>query len=159
MTAGRPLRIDVSPAPTLAEALAAMEIPLEEFLWIVRCDDPEELADPPGWWFMVVYYLMQRCAGGTFPEQLRRKVKILSQRIYARAWKVADDHRQTPKRPGIGGVAERYPTAHGELTINEAAALIGCNPSTLHRRMARGMSLCEAMQKKKGAHQGFKKNS
>jgi len=152
MTSGRPQRVDVDAAATLAEALAAMQIAADEFLWMVRCDDPPQLSDPPPWWFLLLYYLMQRCAGPRFSEELRRRVNILSQRYYARAWKIANNHRATPKKPGIGGSAERYSTAHGDLSIPEAAALLGLNPSTLHRRMAHGLTLDQAMQKKKGAH-------
>ncbi len=119
---------------------------------MVRCDDPSQLSDPPPWWFLLLYYLMQRCAGPQFSEELRRRVNILSQRYYARAWKIANDHRTAPKKTGIGGSAERYPTARGELSIPEAAAMLGLNSSTLHRRMARGMTLDQAMQQKKGSH-------
>ena len=152
MTSGRPQRVDVDAAATLAEALSAMQIAADEFLWMVRCDDPSQLSDPPPWWFLLLYYLMQRCAGPQFSEELRRRVNILSQRYYARAWKIANDHRTAPKKAGIGGSAERYPTAHGDLSIPEAAAMLGLNPSTLHRRMAQGMTLDQAMQQKKGSH-------
>lgn len=153
MTSGRPQRVDVdAAATTLAEALAAMQITADEFLWMVRCDDPPQLADPPPWWFLLLYYLMQRCAGADFPDELRRRVNVLSQRYYARAWKIANDHRTAPKKIGIGGRGERYPTAQGDLSIPEAAAMLGLNPSTLHRRMAQGLTLDQAMQQKKGAH-------
>lgn len=152
MTSGRPQRVDVDAAATLVEALAEMRITEDEFLWMVRCAEPAQLSDPPHWWFLLLYYLMQRCAGPEFPDELRRRVNILSQRYYARAWRIANDHRTAPKKAGIGGSAERYQTAQGDLSIPEAAALLGLNPSTLHRRMAQGMTLDQAMQKKKGAH-------
>lgn len=152
MTSGRPQRVEVDAAGTLADALVEMGITPEEFLWMVRCDNPAQMAEPPPWWFLLLYYLMQRCAGPQFSEELRRRVNILSQRYYARAWKIANDHRTAPKKTGIGGSAERYPTARGELSIPEAAAMLGLNSSTLHRRMARGMTLDQAMQQKKGSH-------
>jgi len=152
VTSGRPQRVDVDAAQTLADALVEMGITPEEFLWMVRCDNPAQMAEPQPWWFLLLYYLMQRCAGPEFPDALRRAVTVLSSRIYSRAWRVANDHRTAPKKTGIGGAVERYPTAHGDLSIPEAAALLGLNPSTLHRRMAQGMTLDQAMQKKKGAH-------
>ena len=152
MTSGRPQRVDVDAAATLAEALVEMGITPEEFLWMVRCAEPAQLSDPPPWWFLLLYYLMQRCAGPEFPDALRRAVTVLSSRIYSRAWRVANDHRTAPKKAGIGGSAERYPTAQGDLSIPEAAALLDLSPSTLHRRMAQGMTLDQAMQQKKGSH-------
>lgn len=147
MTSGRKFRVDIDPESTLRSALGEMGISIDEFLWIVRCDDPATIHNPPSWWFMILYYLMRRCAEETFPGHLRGQVNTLSQRIYSRAWRIANQHRTVTKKTGVGQVSPRHDTQHGELTIPEAAAMIGCHPSTLHRRMGKGLSLEEAMHK------------
>lgn len=141
---GSKLRVEIDRPATLNEALAALSIPTERFLWMVH-GEPQDLGDPPLWWGIMLYYLMQRCAPADFPDDLRQRVTVWSGRIYSRAWAVADRYRARKKRPGVGGVAETYATALGELTIAEAAKIAGVIPSTIHRRMNRGLTLDQAM--------------